>query len=445
MTATRPPQRDYRFGILTPGAVAFACLVLLSACVSQTVRTVDTRPPTQLAEPPAEDLLLDVGIAVFDANVPDDYDEQIKQLIQPEIRRAEANYMAYVQKNLLQSTGNWGAVRVIPRETHAVDLVVEAKILHSSGESMRIVVNATDARGVEWLDKKYEALASKYAYDDSVPSEIDPFQAIYKEIANDLLAARQKLTDAEIRDIRRLAEVKFAQSFAPDAFADHVEQREDGSYALRRLPAENDPTLARVRKIREREYLFIDTLDEHYDNFHRMMYTSYQDWRQATYAEEVSLKKLRAQSRARTIAGTAGIVGGIAAAQRSDSALGRVGGFVGIAASAGILKSAIAKRAEAKIHAEVLLELGTSAEAEISPHTIELENESVRLQGSVDKQYEELRGILRQIYIEEVGLPLASEESTLAQSNLDSGNLDSGSVDNDIEQEKPVTSDAAAQ
>lgn len=406
-----------RFGSLP---ITLMCTLLLSGCLSQTVRTVDIRPPTQLAEPPAENLLLDIGIAVFDANVPEDYDEQIKKLIQPEIRRAEANYMAYVQKNLLQSTGNWGAVRVVPRETHAVDLVVEAKILHSTGESMRIAVNVTDARGVEWLDKKYEALASKYAYDDSVPSEIDPFQSIYKELANDLLAVRETLTDDEILAIRRLAEVKFAQSFAPDAFADHIEENKDGTYSLRRLPAENDPTLARVRKIREREYLFIDTLDEHYDNFHRMMYTSYQDWRQATYNEEISLKKLRAQSRSRAIAGTVGLVGGIAAAQASDSAIGRVGGFVGIAGSAGILKSAISKRAEAQIHADVLLELGTSAEAEISPHTIELENESVRLQGSVDKQYEELRGILREIYIEEVGLPQATAEPAVAQTAAES-------------------------
>ena len=425
----------FAFHPMTRIGLIGVCTLALGGCLSQTIRTVDIRPPTQLEQPPAEELLLDVGVAVFDANVPDDYDEQIEKLIQPEIRRAEANYMAYVQKNLLQSTGNWGAVRVVPRETHAVDLVVEAKILHSTGESMRIAVNVTDARGVEWLDKKYEALASKYAYDDSVPSDIDPFQSIYKELANDLLAVRQTLSDDEIRDIRRLSEVKFAQSFAPDAFADHLEQSKDGTYSLRRLPAENDPTLARVRKIREREYLFIDTLDEHYDNFYRMMYTSYQEWRQATYSEEISLQKLRAQSRARTIAGTVGIVGGIAAAQGSESAVGRVGGFVGIAGAAGILKSAITKRAEAQIHADVLLELGTSAEAEISPHTIELENESVRLQGNVDKQYEELRGILKKIYIEEVGLPTEAAEAALAQSNSGSNDLGDAQRNEDLNEE----------
>ena len=95
-------------------------LTLLAGCVSETVRIVDMTPPEQIEGVQAESELLDIGIAIFDPNVPEDYDEQVKLLIQPDIRRAEANYMPYFAKNLLQSTGNWGAVRVVPRPTHAV-------------------------------------------------------------------------------------------------------------------------------------------------------------------------------------------------------------------------------------------------------------------------------------------------------------------------------------
>lgn len=392
----------------TPFLPAFVGLLLtgfvLSGCVSQTVRTVDMRPPAQAAEPLEEDLLLDIGIAVFDANIPEDYDEQIKQIIQPEIRRAEANYMAYFQKNLLQSTGNWGAVRVIPRDTKAVDLVVDATILRSNGESMEIQVEARDSRGRVWLTKNYQALASKYAYDDSIPPDIDPFQKIYKEVADDLLTIRETMSDKEVLEIRRTSEMRFAQEFAPDAFAAHVQPGDSGEYEVLRLPAENDPMLERVRKIREREYLFIDTLDEHYSTFHRDMYESYQNWRKASYDEAIAYQKLRAQARARTVAGAASIVGGIAA-QGSDSGATRLGGYVGIIGGAVTLRSAIGKYADAKIHSSVLQELGISAEAEITPHTIELENESLRLQGNVDEQYTELREILKKIYADEVGLP----------------------------------------
>jgi hypothetical protein len=37
------------------------------------------------------------------------------------------------------------------------------------------------------------------------------------------------------------------------------------------------------------------------------------------------------------------------------------------------------------------------------PYTMELENETIALQGSVDEQYEELRRILRKIYRTEMG------------------------------------------
>ncbi|MFV2090607.1 MAG: hypothetical protein ACC642_08125, partial [Pseudomonadales bacterium] len=55
-----------------------------------------------------------------------------------------------------------------------------------------------------------------------------------------------------------------------------------------------------------------------------------------------------------------------------------------------------------------------AAEAEIMPHTIELENQSVRLQGSVDEQYDELRVILRRIYFADLDLPDPDADQTVA-------------------------------
>ena len=173
--------------LTAPTALTFGVALLLAGCVSQEVRIVDMTPPEQLEHEQAESELLDIGIAIFDPNVPEDYDEQIKQLIQPDIRRAEANYMPYFAKNLLQSTGNWGAVRVVPRPTHAVDVSVTGKILHSNGESMEVELTAEDATGKRWFSNRDQALASKYAYDEGIPQGIDPFQTIYKNFADDLL------------------------------------------------------------------------------------------------------------------------------------------------------------------------------------------------------------------------------------------------------------------
>jgi len=387
-------------------AVLITFLLGSGGCVSQTVRVVDMTPPEQLGRVQSEDELLDIGVAVFDPNVPESYDEQVEQLIQPEIRRAEANYMPYFAKNLLESTGNWGAVRVVPRATHAVDVSVTGKILHSDGESLQVEITVADATGTVWFSKEYDSLASKYAYGEGIPPDVDPFQTVYKSLADDMLEYRKNLTAEDIEVIRATAEMKFAQDFAPDAFSDHIAENKDGEFVLLRMPAENDPMLARVQQVREREYLFIDTLDEYFNNYYRDMYPSYQNWRRATYEEAIALKELQQQARARSIGGAAAIIGGIAAMTESNNSYVNTSGLVSVISGAMIMKSAISKKAEAAIHAEVLEEVGTAAEAEIIPYTIELENQSVRLQGTVDEQYEELRGILRRMYFADLGLPV---------------------------------------
>lgn len=392
-------------GALCRLGITLVCVIGLGGCVSQEVRTVDMTPPDRMDRALAEHELLDVGVALFDPNVPENYDEQVKRLIQPDIRRAEANYIPYVAKNLLQSTGNWGAVRVIPRPTHAVDVVVSGKILHSDGESLILEMAVADATGTTWFKKRYEELASKYAYDDSIPSTVDPFQAVYKDLADDMLAYRRQLSDEQVNTIRATAKMQFARDFAPDAFSDHIAEGKRGGIVLKRLPAADDPMLARVERVREREYLFIDTLDEYFENYHRNMRVPYQNWREATYEEAIAYKLLRAEARRRTIGGAAAIVGGVAAMAESNDAAVETGGLVSVIGGAMTLKSAIAKRADAEMHAETMREVGVAAEAEVMPHNIELENQVVRLEGTVDEQYEKLRGILRDLYFADLELP----------------------------------------
>ncbi len=385
-------------------------MLIVGGCVSETVRSVDMTPPKQAASSVPEALLLDVGVSVFDANIPDDYDEQIKENISPDVRRAEGNFIAYTLKTMLQSTGNWGAVRVVPKTTNAVDVMVHGTILASDGARLQLEVTVIDSSGTTWFKRKYESLASKYAYDPSVPQGIDPFQSIYKQIADDMQIYRLTLTAADVARIRTVAEMVFARDFAPDAFSRYVESNKKGQITLKRLPAPNDPMLGRIRKVREREYAFVDTLDEYFAEYQRSMYKPYQGWRQASYEEAISFRQLEAQSRARMIAGIAAVGAGVAGEFSGDTTA-QTAGLIGIIAGATTIKSALNKRAEAKIHSEVLQELGTSAEAEITPHTIELENQTVRLTGTVDAQYTELRRILRQIYYKELGLALPDAPS----------------------------------
>ena len=392
--------------LLNPTILMIWLITGLAGCSTQTVRVVDMTPPKQLTQSLPEDHLLDVGISTFIGNIPEDYDERIAQIISPEIRRAEIQYLPYITKNLIQSSGNWGAVRVVPRPSLAVDVIVSGEIIESTGETLKLKIAVHDATGRQWYEKDYSALASKYAYEESFPQDIDAFQSIYKEITDDLLEYRLTLSKSDIQQIRAVAEMRFAQSFSSEAFGEHVSQEESGQYRLLKLPSEDDPMLASVRKVREREYLFIDTIDEYYANFHRSVYPTYQVWRKASYVDMITYKKLQTQAKNRIVGGAIGLVGSVGTIYASDDWAADTSGIAGVIGSATVISKAILKKNEAEQYAERLRELATETEREVVPTTIELENRTVKLQGSVEEQYTELRSILKTLYYEDLGLPL---------------------------------------
>jgi hypothetical protein len=122
-------------------------------------------------------------------------------------------------------------------------------------------------------------------------------------------------------------------------------------------------------------------------------------------------------------------------AESSDSAID-TGALVSVIGGAMTLKSAIAKRQEAEIHAESLREVGASTEAEVVPHTIELENQVVRLEGTVDEQYDRLRTILRDLYFADLDLPVPPAADADPRANQGGQAPTSGEADDraDLEQ-----------
>ncbi len=399
----------YRLRLL----LAFLPVVLtvaLSGCVSQTIRTVDMTQPSQPATEIPDSMLLDVGVVLFDPGVPDDPEKREKKVIIADVRQAEASYIPFTLKRMLQSTGQWGAVRVLPRPSSSVDVSVWGEILHSDGERLELKVAVTDATGKIWFNRRYLARASKYAYDEAMVSgEIDPFQPIYRMIHDAMVAYREQLSVADIQNIRQVGELRFASEFASGAFSDYVTLNRK-VYRLNRLPAEDDPMLARVRQIREREYLFIDTLEEYYADFRQNMRGPYQNWRKYTFEEAIALQELKAKARANTLAGAGAVLMGLAA-QMNESAIARTAGQVGIISGGVLLTQGFKYRAEAKMHVSALEELGSSLGSEVTPSVIELEDRTVTLTGTADEQYEQWRDILRELYRSETGLESRSPES----------------------------------
>ena len=386
------------------------CL-LLGACVSQSIKSTSVPGIQTPSAAMAEELLLDVGIVTFDPGL-DDYDEGDDDRIYPEVRKAESLYMPGLLSTAMQESGAWGAVRVVPDGSQITDLLVEGKILHSDGEELELEITATDSRGYVWLEKKYTGFASRYAYRVTTRSAYDPFQAVYNTIANDLLEQQEKLQAKDRENVRLVTELRFARSFSENAFDGYLQKNRKGKYLVMRLPAENDPMLARVRQIRERDRMFVDTLQEYYGNFDQQMTGPYEEWRKLSYEEAVALREIKAESTRRLIAGTLAVVAGIAGASSGDSSVTRAAGNVAIIGGGYLLKSGLEKRNEAQIHVQALEELGMSLEAEITPQVIEVEDRTVTLSGNVEEQYNQWREVLADIYqteIGELGLPVEPE------------------------------------
>lgn len=377
-------------------------LIALSACSSTEIIKANSTP-AQLANVALPDhLYMDIGILPLNPGIPNTEEAIAKNLIVPDVRRAESQFIAFHLKDTLEATGNWGAVRVTPKSSEAVDLTLSGEILKSDGELLKIQFRAVDSRGGLWLDKVYTDQASKFNYAET---QEDPFQDIYNEFSNDLLSFREGLREHQISDIRMVSNLRYARNLSPDAFGQYLTTSSSGETTVHQLPADSDRMLKRVEKIKEREYLFVDTLDEYYRTFYRDMKGSYDEWRFATYEEAINLRRMQKQANTRLLAGAAMIAAGIYAGSESGTYAGQVGAAGIVAGGVGTIKKGFERRREAEIHAESLRELSQSLGSEITPYVLSIEGQTIELTGTADAQYTQWKKILKDIYVTETNIP----------------------------------------
>lgn len=389
-----------------PNKQLFGVLLIalfLNACATHTVKTTTYTPVIQDSQNVPEELLLDVGVNIFDPGLDEVLDEE-EETTNGQIRVAESRYAPYLLAETLQRSANWGIVRVMPNDASPMDVLINGTFLQSNGEAMTIRVQVQDSKGREWYTREYHEVISQFSYDPQQRQQNDPFQVIYNKIANDLLAYRQsELNSREILEIRTVSEMLFAQRFAEDAFSNYLTQDRNGNYQLAALPADNDPLMNRIRNIRERDFMFIDTVQDYYATYVRQMRLPYDSWREQSYVETIELRELRDSARRRFIAGTAAVIGGLAAATQGGTYGAQASGVVGVGAGAYLIKSGFDKQAEAQIHMEALEELGQSLETAVAPRVINLDDRTITLSGTVEEQYTQWREILADLYATEVG------------------------------------------
>jgi hypothetical protein len=387
--------------------VAVLLLALAACSTARNVKYESVELTRTDQEIPAAELL-DVGIVLFDPGLPEG-DIDPESLVFPEVRRAESRIMPYHLKSTLEASGHWGPIWVLPEKSESVDVLVWGRIEHSDGLDVELRVGAWDATGREWLNKSYDTRVPEKAYSSYRDPGQDPYQAIYNEIANDLLEARRKLAVRDLQAIREVAELRFAATLAPSVFDGYLSKDRKGRYAIARLPAADDPMLARMRAVREREYAVVDTLNEYYANLYFDLNKPYEDWRRMSREETLKYQDLKRSAMLRSLLGSAAILGSILyeGSGGDNSAVTVIGVMGGIEA----IKSGMARYAESSIAREGLSEQGRSLEAEAEPLLVEVEGQTRRLTGTAEEKFREWRRLLREIYEQETGIPLPPDPS----------------------------------
>ena len=304
-------------------------------------------------------------------------------------------------------------MRVIPATAEFVDVIVTGKLIDSNGGFLSVDVSVTDAAGRVWIkDKRYQSLVDLGAYKTTASIKArDPFQNVYSQIANDMVIARDKLTALDRENIRKVASLRFAADLAPDAMAGMTAKDKNGVTQVVRLPADGDPTLTRIEKIRERDTAVVDTVNDYYASFHDSMEDSYGSWRQTSFTELEKEMRARSAARTRTVLGAAALIASIFA-PNSCSTYDAAGSRTRRAAPARWAASPPSSRASRntptrRVHAEALKELTTSFQSEVAPQVVEVEGHTLRLTGTAEDQYREWRKLLKQLYEEETGAAAA--------------------------------------
>ena len=348
--------------------------------------------------------LLDIGIMLFDPNVP----EKENPMIFPEIRKAEARYMPYHLKKTLESTGHWGGVWVLPERSKAIDLIVVGRIEKSDGLDVELKIGVWDIVGTQWVNKTYKSNIAKSSYSKRRDITEDPYQNIFNKIANDLLQIKQSKARDELIRLSQTGEIRFASELIP-VYDDYISKNKKNVYSLERLPSEDDEIMQRILEVQEREFLLLDTLNEYYGQLYENLSQPYEDWRRLSREDMITYEELQRSASTRKILGAVALAGALATDgdSRASSTARQMAIYGGMEA----MRSGFSKSSEAKIYQESLKESGADFDAQAQPLVIELEGQTIRLSGSAEEKFQEWRRLLKEIYIDETGFTIPQAQT----------------------------------
>jgi hypothetical protein len=353
-----------------------------------------------------------VGVVEFDPRIPEDNRPQ-KTGIYDDIRRAEAKYIPYHLKTTLQGAGHWGAVRVIPSESAFTDIIISGAIEKSDGEYIELEITVMDAAGRHWFTRSYETQTGLTSYSKRRDRRRDPYQKVFNDFANDLQQHAALMPVKQLQQTRQVSELQFFGDMSAVAYDGYLTKDDDGITSVVRLPAENDPSVARLRQIRERDRLVVDTLNEHYANFYYGIAIPYRNWRKNARAETVKFRQEKRSAQMQALVGVVVLAGSTqidtGSSSRNTRNINRALQYQGITRGLNTVFAAMQRNRDAGLHLDAIAELSESFGNEAAPMVVNVEGQERRLTGTAEAQYESWRRLLREIYEAETGFSQSVE------------------------------------
>ncbi len=388
------------------------CLVLahvlfLLACASPLPKATPYSERIVRDNLPKENQLIDVGIVIFQYDL-DRIDDPDMEFLLARIREAESRFMPFLLKQTLLQGAQWGDIKILAEQDVGFGLLIQGKIIESNGHTLKLNISVADASGEQWFKKDYVEHIDKNVFTLNNLGADDPFQGIYTRIANDLLLYRESHLDRQsITHINNLANVQFAARFSPAVFGRYTIIDKDNKQSLIGLPAENDPIVKRIEKIRVRDDAFHDVMQQYYAKFSRHISNTYYQWRYEDFHERLRLRQQQTAAGGELVKGTMWIVFSVALGKVSN--IWRRLGFVGAASYGG--KSIVKGLDGLAVSDDFLKELAASFGDSVTTQIVELEDRSIQLSGTVEQQYAQWREILEQIYAIETGIAAPQKNS----------------------------------
>ena len=381
------------------------CIVFSLSSISYAKKIEYEKVKLEIAqvEVPFEQLL-DIGIMLFDPNLP----EKDDPMIFPEIRKAEARYIPYHLKKTLENTGHWGGVWLLPERSKAIDLIIVGRIEKSDGLNVELRIGVWDIAGNEWINKVFESNIAGSSYSKRRDFAQDPYQNIFNKIANEILEIKKSKSIDELSTLSQIGDLRFASELVP-VYDDYLSQKKKGTYKLERLPSKEDEIIKRILEVQEREFLLLDTLNEYYGQLYENLSAPYENWRKLSREDMITYQDLQRTAKTRKILGAVALAGALATDgdSRASSTMRQMAVYGGIEA----MKSGFSQASEAKKYKDKMEESGIEFNNIAEPLTIELEGQAIRLSGSAEEQFMEWRILLEQIYIDETGFRIPETET----------------------------------